>query len=106
MAADLNQVDLDVRLDYLAIYIGTFAAEVANDIYQGKKAAICKLRTLKLLIAYMEVVKDYIPLEDDVVEEDDNFITEQQCKDIFEHMSILTGLVFSNPGYSYKPALT
>lgn len=108
--SNFNQQDLTIRLQYTAIYLANFANSVVKGFNMGKKTTHADLEKLKLLIAYMEVVKDYIPLNDDIllgdiVTEADNFITEEQCKDIFEHISVLTKLVFASPGFNYLPAI-
>lgn len=97
---NLNQVDINVRLQILQCCIGTKAAELLVKIKIGAKDVNCKLLELQVLQGMFKAVKCYNILSDDVTEED-NCLTEEQAQAIFSYMQNKCSSCFQFPGVSY-----
>ncbi len=102
---NLNQTDLDLRLQLLGMAISTFGTKVARQLKYNLKDANKNLKKLELGLAQLDVLIGYVVIGTVVyantIEDGDNCITEKEAQDMFETLSIEFDVCFPAIGTSF-----
>lgn len=96
----LSQIDIDVRLELTAEHIADYANTVSKQFMYGQNYASKNFKILALLVGYTKALTCYQPITGSVTEAD-NCMTEEQAQNMFDHISLLTGISFASLGASY-----
>jgi hypothetical protein len=93
----MNETDLDVRLQLTGCKFGSMVNDYVNKLKWGSNCTFKDKINLFLIANYLKIAGNY------EIGNENNCFTEDELKDIFEQVTIITGLCFQPYGYTYQP---
>ena len=106
---NLNQTDVDIRLQLLGRAIGDFGEKVARQLMYGQRDANKNLKKLKLGLCQLDVLRDYQiigkVIYDNTIEDGDNCITEEVAQSLFQTLSIEFNVCFPAIGTTFREGI-
>ena len=91
----INQTDLDVRMQLTGCKFGEMVSNYVNKLKNGSNCTFKDKVNLFLIGSYLEIASGYD------VNSENNCYSEDELKELWEQVSIITGLCFEPYGYSY-----
>ena len=93
----INQTDLDVRLQLTGCEYGSMVNAYVNKLKFGSNCTFKDKANLFLINSYLNIASGY------EVGNENNCYSEEELMDLWEQVSIITGLCFQPYGYTYTP---
>lgn len=97
----LNQIDLNIRLQLLNQAYSNLSTAFANDLKYGRKCSVSDRLNLAILAVYLDILECYQVVAQGVTTST-NCYTETEIQDLLQNASLLTGITFNPPGFTYE----